>query len=177
MKTEDTPFAGLKVLGNFVSPDARGLFVKTFNAAQFQAAGLAFEVRESYYSVSHRNVLRGMHFQLPPHDHEKLVYVTQGQILDVVVDLRRQSPTYRQTFSLTLDEHARALFIPRGFAHGFLTLSPSATVVYNVATGYEPSADAGIRWNSLDFAWPVAQPIISARDESFPALTDFPTPF
>lgn len=177
MLVEETGFEGLKVLCNFVSHDSRGIFVKTLNKGQFEQAGLAFEVHESYYSVSGPDVLRGMHFQLPPHAHEKLVYVTQGHILDVVVDLRTNSVTYLQTFSLTLEAHKQALFIPQGFAHGFLTLSPTATVVYNVATGYEPSADAGIRWDSLDFAWPVSRPVISERDQAFPLLADFVSPF
>ena len=177
MLAEETDFEGLKVLRNFVSHDSRGIFVKTFNKGQFEQAGLFFEVHESYYSVSGQDVLRGMHFQLPPHAHEKLVYVTQGHILDVVVDLRVASATYQQTFSLSLEAHTHALFIPQGFAHGFLTLSPTATVVYSVATGYEPSADAGIRWDSLDFAWPVSQPVISERDRAFPTLADFVSPF
>lgn len=177
MLVEETGFEGLKVLRNFVSHDNRGTFVKTLNKGQFEQAGLLFEVYESYYSVSGQDVLRGMHFQLPPHAHEKLVYTTQGHILDVVVDLRVTSATYQQVFSLTLEAHTQALFIPQGFAHGFLTLSPTATVVYSVATGYEPSADAGIRWDSLNFAWPVGQPILSERDRVFPTLADFVSPF
>lgn len=177
MPVEETSFEGLKVLRNFVSHDNRGVFIKTFNQIQFEQAGLVFEVRESYYSVSEQDVLRGMHFQLPPHAHEKLVYVTQGRILDVVVDLRAASATYRQVFSLILEEHTHALFIPQGFAHGFLTLSPTATVVYSVATGYEPSADAGVRWDSLGFAWPLRQPVMSVRDQTFPALLDYVSPF
>ena len=177
MVVEETAFEGLKVLRNFVSHDRRGVFVKTFNAEQFEQAGLPLDLRESYYSISHQQVVRGMHFQLPPHDHEKLVYVTAGSILDVVVDLRRTSGTYGQVFSVELVEHQSSLFIPRGFAHGFLALSPNATVVYNVATGYQPTADAGIRWDSLGFAWPVAAPIISDRDAAFPGLTEFNSPF
>ena len=177
MLAEETGFDGLKVLRNFVSHDSRGIFVKTLNKGQFEQAGLHFEVQESYYSVSGKDVLRGMHFQLPPHAHQKLVYVTEGQILDVVVDLRATSATYQQIFSLTLEAHTQALFIPQGFAHGFLTLSPTATVIYSVATGYEPSADAGIRWDSLGFTWPVSQPVISERDRAFPTLADFASPF
>lgn len=177
MVAEDTGFEGLKILRNFVSHDNRGIFIKTFNIAQFKQAGLPTDWRESYYSVSGQNVLRGMHFQLPPHDHEKLVYVTAGSILDVVVDLRRESATYGRTFSVQLDEHATSLCIPRGFAHGFLALTPHATVVYNVATGYEPTADAGIRWNSIVFEWPLTTPTLSVRDAAFPALADFDSPF
>lgn len=177
MVVEETAFEGLKVLRNFVSHDRRGTFIKTFNAAQFAQVGLNTDWQESYYSVSHQGVVRGMHFQLPPHDHEKLVYVTAGQILDVVVDLRPDSATYQQVFSLTLNPHEATLYIPRGFAHGFLALTPDATVVYTVATSYQPTADAGIRWDSLGFAWPVAAPIISDRDAAFPGLAEFNSPF
>jgi len=177
MVVEETEFAGLKILRNFVSRDNRGIFIKTFNSLQFQQVGLATDWRESYYSVSDQGVIRGMHFQLPPHDHEKLVYVTAGSILDVVVDLRSESATYGRSFSVTLAEHATSLYIPRGFAHGFLALTPQATVVYNVATGYEPTADAGIRWDSIGFEWPVASPTLSARDAAFQSLAEFESPF
>lgn len=177
MVVEDTSLVGLKVLRSFVSHDSRGIFVKTYNAAQFAQAGLSFEQQESYYSVSHQGVVRGMHFQLPPHAHEKLVYVTAGRILDVVVDLRRASTTFQQVFSVELEAHKTALYIPQGFAHGFLALTPDATVVYSVATGYQPTADAGVRWDSLGFTWPVAAPIVSDRDAAFPALQDFSSPF
>ena len=177
MVLDETPFEGLKLLRNFVSHDRRGTFIKTFNKSQFQQAGLNTDWQESYYSVSEQHVVRGMHFQLPPHDHEKLVYVTAGHILDVVVDLRRTSTTYGRTFATALAEHENALFIPRGFAHGFLALTSGATVVYCVGTGYQPTADAGIRWDSLGYEWPVADPILSDRDAAFPTLAEFSSPF
>ena len=173
MPTNSTALPGVVLLDNFVSEDRRGAFVKTFHAGDFQGLGLAVDFRESYYSVSHRDVIRGMHFQLPPHAHDKLVYVTQGEIVDVVVDLRADSPTYRQHVALPLAAHRHAVYIPRGCAHGFLTLSDTATVVYAVTGVYAPAADAGIRWDSIGYEWPVSAPIVSDRDAGFLSLADF----
>lgn len=170
MKTKPTAIEGVWLLENFVSQDKRGTFVKTFHVDAFRAQGLATDFQENYYSVSHKNVIRGMHFQLPPHEHAKLVYVTQGSILDVIVDLRRASATYGQHVALSLPEHSHAIYIPKGCAHGFLTLSETATVVYNVTSVYAPQADAGIRWDSFGFEWPVQLPIISDRDAAFGSL-------
>jgi dTDP-4-dehydrorhamnose 3,5-epimerase len=172
MTSSLTDLHGVLLLDNFVSRDKRGLFVKTFHALRFRASGIASEFRESYYSISQRGVLRGMHFQLPPYEHDKLVYVTQGEILDVIVDLRRASPTFGQHLAITLSAHSQAIYIPRGCAHGFLTISDSATVVYNVTSEYEPSADAGIRWDSFGLEWPVNLPIVSDRDAAFGTLAD-----
>jgi dTDP-4-dehydrorhamnose 3,5-epimerase len=172
MKTKSTSIEGVWLLENFVSQDKRGTFVKTFHMEAFCEQGLTTDFRESYYSVSHRNVIRGMHFQLPPHEHDKLVYVTQGDILDVVVDLRPASATYGQHVAISLPEHTHAVYIPRGCAHGFLTLSETATVVYNVTSIYAPKADAGIRWDSFGFEWPVQAPIISDRDSKFETMKE-----
>jgi dTDP-4-dehydrorhamnose 3,5-epimerase len=177
MKANLTALAGVLLLENFVSHDKRGTFVKTFHANSFGADNLAIDFRESYYSVSHKDVIRGMHFQRPPHEHDKLVYVTQGRILDVIVDLRPDSPSYLQHVAIQLNEHASSVYIPRGCAHGFLTLSDTATVIYNVTSVYEPSADAGIRWDSIGFNWPTRTPIVSDRDAAFSALADYQSPF
>jgi dTDP-4-dehydrorhamnose 3,5-epimerase len=173
MKTKSTSIEGVWLLENFVSQDKRGTFVKTFHADAFREQGLIVNFQESYYSLSHKDVIRGMHFQLPPHEHDKLVYVTQGNILDVIVDLRPVSATYGQHVAISLSEHTHAVYIPRGCAHGFLTLSETATVVYNVTSVYAPQADSGIRWDSFDFKWPVQVPIISDRDSNFETMNEF----
>lgn len=170
MKTKSTSLEGVWLLENFVSQDKRGTFVKTFHTDAFREQGLTTDFQESYYSVSHKDVIRGMHFQLPPYEHDKLVYVTQGSILDVIVDLRPASATYKQHVAISLPEHSYSVYIPRGCAHGFLTLSEIATVVYNVTSVYAPQADAGIRWDSFGFEWPVQVPIISDRDAAFGSL-------
>lgn len=177
MKTESTSIEGIWLLQNFISQDKRGTFVKTFHADAFREQGLATDFQENYYSVSHKDVIRGMHFQLPPHAHEKLVYVTQGNILDVIVDLRPASATYGQHVAITLSEYTQAIYIPKGCAHGFLTLSETATVVYNVTSVYAPQADAGIRWDSFGFEWPVQTPIVSDRDAAFGSIATLITVF
>jgi len=161
-----------------VFADARGTFVKTFRSDFPAEYGIATVYAEEYYSVSKRGVLRGMHFQLPPHDHDKLVYCTAGEVLDAVLDLRVGSPTYGEAATVTLTgERANMLFIPRGCAHGFYTLSESATMMYKVTSVYAPQHDAGIRFDSAAIEWPAGEPIMSDRDKGFPALRDFASPF
>ncbi len=163
---------GVYLIKNFVAHDQRGSFIKTFHKEKFREIGFQHEFRESYYSLSVKNVIRGMHFQRPPHDHEKLVYVTAGKILDVVLDLRITSPTFGQSIAVEMVEHSHSIFIPKGCAHGFLTLSDTATVAYSVTTVYDKDADDGIRWDSFGFNWPVTDPILSERDRSFGALNE-----
>lgn len=174
MTIEKTLLKDVFIFNNFNVNDDRGVFVKTFNKNAFNEQKLNFEIRESYFSNSKRNVIRGMHFQLPPHDHEKLVYVPKGAILDVVVDLRKKSPTYGKHISVELsDQNKKSIFIPKGFAHGFKSLLDDTITVYNVATEYNTSADTGIHYNSFGFDWKVDKPIISQRDFTFESLNNF----
>ena len=178
MKIDKTIIEGVYIINNFNVHDDRGLFVKTFNNNGFKSNDINFEIRESYYSISKKNVIRGMHFQLPPHDHEKLVYVPFGEIIDVVVDLRRNSPTYKKYISVKLSaENKKSIFIPKGLAHGFKSLKNNTVTVYNVATEYNNDADYGILYNSFDFDWEITNPIISTRDKSFVNLNNFKSPF
>jgi dTDP-4-dehydrorhamnose 3,5-epimerase len=174
MKIEKTEIEGVYIIDNFNAADERGLFVKTYNKALFEEYNIDFEIRESYYSISKKNVIRGMHFQLPPYDHEKFVYVAKGSILDVIVDLRKKSKTYKQYLSINLsEENKKAIFIPKGLAHGFKSLVNDTITVYNVATEYNNTADAGISYDSFGFDWEVKMPILSARDASFNILKEF----
>ncbi len=177
MKFHEKPFTGVYEIEGYNAADARGIFVKIFNKDSFESKGLATGFCENYYSVSKKDVIRGMHFQLPPFSHCKLVYVTEGEILDVIIDLRRKSKTFGRFLSLNLKALGNAVYIPEGFAHGFLTLSPSATVLYQVTSVHEPSADSGIRWDSFGFEWPVSSPVLSDRDQSFISFTEFQSPF
>ena len=153
-------------------------FVKTFHAERFTERGLPVDWREEYYSKSVKGVIRGMHFQTPPHDHEKLVYCMQGQVLDVVVDLRKHSPSFGKHVAIQLDaERGHGLLIPKGMAHGFLALTDTVLMAYKVTTVYAPANDAGIRWDSLGVNWGVDQPIVSTRDRAHPPLADFVSPF
>lgn len=158
--------------------DARGCFVKTYHEDAWRELGLNMVFGEQNYSVSSKGVLRGMHFQLPPRDHDKAVTCIVGCVLDVVVDLRKGSPTFGQAegFELSFERH-NVLFVPRGLAHGFYVLSETAIVSYSVSTVYNPQLDAGIRWDSLAFDWPDPQPLLSDRDRQLPLLKDFDSPF
>lgn len=158
--------------------DQRGKFIKIFHRDMFRQHGLNTDWQEEYYSVSHQGVLRGLHFQLPPHDHAKLVYCTSGEVMDVVVDLRKGSPKYGKSIVFNLSaSKGNMVYIPRGMAHGFYTLSPSATMHYMVETVYAPNHDAGILWNSIAIDWPNDNPVISERDSNFPEISAFVSPF
>ncbi len=161
-----------------VLDDARGRFVKVFHEAAFAELGLETNFVEEYYSVSHKNVVRGMHFQRPPMDHIKMVYCVQGEVMDVVVDLRVGSPSYGQhaVFELSAGK-ANSIYIPKGMAHGFRALSENTVMVYKVSTVYSPEHDMGVLWDSLGIAWPTNEPIMSARDRCFPTFTQFESPF
>jgi dTDP-4-dehydrorhamnose 3,5-epimerase len=177
-----TPLSGLQEIHPRFFADARGSFVKTFHAELFRKAGLDFQPAEEFYSVSAAGVVRGMHFQLPPHDHAKLVYCPAGRVLDVIVDLRKNSKTYGEHFSRELSAENRVmLYIPSGFAHGFLALEAGSMMVYQTSTVHAPESDAGIHWESFGFDWPLKaanlSPILSDRDRAFPALADFASPF
>lgn len=174
----ETPLMGCLEIRPRVSEDTRGRFVKTFHQPAFQEFGLDVQWAEEYYSVSHRGVLRGLHFQLPPHDHEKLVYCVFGEVLDAAVDLRLGSPTYGQHVTFRLDaQQATMIYLPRGLAHGFFTLSEKAILMYKVSSVYSPQHDAGIRWDTAGIQWPVDTPVLSDRDQNFPALKNFSSPF
>jgi dTDP-4-dehydrorhamnose 3,5-epimerase len=178
MELVPTELPGLKIIRPKIFQDARGTFVKTFHRETFRQLGLDFEPREEFYSTSGKNVLRGMHFQLPPAAHAKLVYCIVGRVLDVVLDLRKDSPTFGRSVARELNATSREMFfIPVGFAHGFLALEDDATMVYQTSTVHSPAHDAGIIWNSFGFDWPVKNPVMSERDQKFPALRDFASPF
>lgn len=158
--------------------DTRGSFVKAFQATAFRELGLEAGFAESYYSVSQPNVLRGMHFQLPPCDGAKLVYCLQGAVLDVALDLRVGSPCFARhtTFELSAGR-ASAAYMPRGVAHGFFTREGPATLVYQVSSEYNPELDSGVLWSSIGLDWPNAKPVCSVRDSNFVSLNDFVSPF
>lgn len=148
--------------------DKRGTFVKTFNHNLFTKNGINASFRESFYSISCKNSLRGMHYQKSPHQIAKLIYCIDGEILDVFLDIRKDSPTYGQFDSHILTQkNAKMVYLPEGIAHGFLTLSEKSTVVYLQSKEYNQEADAGILWNSFGMNWGIDDPIISDRDKNF----------
>jgi len=170
----DTSIEGLFIIECKRHEDERGAFVKVFHKDIFEDNGLQTNFVESYYSVSKLNVIRGMHFQIPPKQCAKLVYVTKGKICDVVIDLRKNSKTSGRFFSMELsDTNNKMLYIPEGFAHGFKTLSGKAMVTYLQTGVYDAGCDSGVLWNSFGFDWQINGPVISQRDASFQTLNDF----
>ena len=173
-----TAIPGCIELQPAVLADGRGAFVKTFRQDWFAEAGMRTDWVEQYYSVSEKGVLRGLHFQLPPHDHAKLVYCTAGEVMDVAVDLRVDSPTFGRHVCVTLSAgKGNMLYLESGLAHGFYTLSDSATMLYSVTSVHAPGHDAGIRWDSAGIPWPDGNPRLSERDQALPPLREFASPF
>ena len=173
MEPENTFIEGLKLIHLKRFADNRGSFIKVFNTDLFEKNNLQTNFKESYYSVSSKNVIRGMHFQIPPFEHTKLVYVNQGTILDVVLDIRKESATYGKYFSIQLDYKTPTLvYIPVGCAHGFLSLEDNTMVTYMQTSVYHPASDKGIHYNSFGMDWNVESPILSDRDLLFPDLCD-----
>ncbi|MBX4197921.1 dTDP-4-dehydrorhamnose 3,5-epimerase [Candidatus Parcubacteria bacterium] len=178
MKIIPTKLKDLYIIEPDVFSDERGLLTKPFHKNTFVEHGLVSIFEESFFSISKKNVIRGMHFQIPNQDHAKLVYVPSGAILDAVVDLRTGSPTYGQyeTVELSSENH-RMIYIPSGFAHGFLALKDNSCTTYLQSTMRSAEHEGGIRFDSFGFNWPVAHPIVSKRDQEFPSLAEFKSPF
>ncbi len=163
--------------------DDRGFFVETYNERDFHKAGITTAFLQDNHSLSRPpTVLRGLHFQKPPHAQAKLIRVLSGAIFDVAVDIRKGSPTFGKWVGehLTAD-NGRQLFVPEGFAHGFVTLEPDTEVAYKVSSLYAPESDAGIAWNdpeiAIDWQTSVDNVILSAKDEKHPLLLDCNTGF
>ena len=152
--------------------DERGFFARTWCEREFTEHGIDPRIAQRSVSFNRlRGTLRGLHFQAPPHEEPKLVRCTQGAIHDVIVDLRRASPTHRRWFAVELTaENRRTLYVPPGFAHGFQTLIDDAEILYHMAEPYVPGSARGVRWNDPAFGidWPIAPPFMSERDATYP---------
>ncbi len=161
-----------------VFPDSRGHFVKLFSGEVFAKHGLTSNFPELACSVSKKGVLRGLHFQLPPADHAKIVYCVEGRVIDAVVDLRVGSPTYSKGLLYEIDAaKGNGLYIPRGFAHGFYVPVDKAVFVYKIETPWVPALDSGIAWDSASLDWPDKSPVLSEKDGKLTKLQDFRSPF
>ncbi len=173
-----TPIEGCFEIQPRVFEDQRGRFVKLFHEGFFREHGLQTEYEEEYYSVSPARVIRGLHFQVPPKAHVKLVSCVLGSILDVVYDLRSDTPSSGEVFSLELSaEKGNMLYVPEGLAHGFYALSERALFVSMNSKKFAPECDRGIRWDSIPFDWPDKDPIVSEKDRSMVPLNAFDNPF
>ena len=178
MKFMETSLAGCYEITPQVFRDNRGTFVKTFHEDQFGCMGLRTDWREEYYSVSNRDVIRGMHFQTPPKQHAKMVYCLHGAVQDVMLDLRTGSPTFGVCLAIELSaDKGNIIYIPEGLAHGFCTLTDQAILQYKVTSTYSAEHDSGILWSSIPVEWKCATPILSVRDSVFVTLDDFQSPF
>ena len=178
MKFIPTEFPGLQVIEARRLEDDRGYFVKTFHKDTLLAAGIDEPVAEVYYSRSNKGAVRGLHFQTPPHDHSKIVFCLQGKIFDAVVDLRKSSPTFGKHFTMEMDgDTPRGLYVPAGFAHGFIALSDDVLFMNATNTVWNGDADGGIHWQSCGIAWPDVAPIVSDKDQNLPSFNDYESPF
>tara|TARA_R110002072_G_scaffold22615_1_gene79402 strand:+ start:237390 stop:237935 length:546 start_codon:yes stop_codon:yes gene_type:complete len=178
LEINNTPLEDCFLLTPKIFWDKRGFFCETFNKRQFElATGLKREFVQDNQSVSSYGVLRGLHYQKGPNAQAKLVRVIQGKVLDIVVDLRKESPTFGKHFSVILDdENFHQLYVPRGFAHGFVTLSKSSVFAYKCDNFYDSSTEGGIIYNdatlSLDWHLPKEDLIISEKDQKLPAFRE-----
>ncbi len=171
-----TTLPGVIVLQSTLHTDARGYFFEIWNQRHHESAQLPAVFEQDNISFSGPGVLRGLHFQ-HPQAQGKLVCVLRGEIFDVAVDIRVGSPTFKHWFGVTLSAvNHRQIYIPEGFAHGFCVTGTEALVMYKCTQAYLPEADAVLRWDDeeIGIAWPVAQPLLSAKDAAAPTLQDFP---
>ena len=159
--------------------DDRGCFSESYKRSAFHEAGVALDFVQDNMVCSHKHVLRGLHYQLPPHAQGKLVAVSRGEIVDVAVDLRANEATCGQWVSVHLTADGGMLWVPPGFAHGYVVLSDVADVTYKVTSEYEPTFDRGIRWNdeALGIRWPIKEPILSTKDQALPSFAEAENPF
>lgn len=168
---EKTNIQGIYLIHLEKNEDPRGFFARTFDRDEFLSHGLGFEIVQISLSYNkQRGTVRGMHVQLPPHEEEKLVQCVRGEIVDIVLDLRKDSPTYKQHLSITLNEQNNDLiYIPNGVAHGFQTQRDNTVIQYHMSTVYVPESSSGMRWNdpAFNIKWPLPITIISDRDNSY----------
>jgi dTDP-4-dehydrorhamnose 3,5-epimerase len=171
-----TPIEGVAVIDLDLRQDDRGFFARSFDTSEFAAAGLEPLVDQCNISFNHKaGTLRGMHFQIAPHPEAKLVRCIRGRLLDVIVDMRPESPTRLQHVAVELSaDNRRSFYVPPYFAHAYLTLEDDTEVMYQVSGSYEPTAERGLRWNDplLGIEWPIEVTTISAKDASWPLLSE-----
>jgi len=180
MVAEKTFIAGLLVIKPKVFEDQRGYFFESYNEKLLQAAGLNAHFVQDNQSLSQKNVLRGLHFQAPPFAQGKLVRVIKGSVLDVVVDIRKRSATYGKHFALELSEENKTmLWVPEGFAHGFLTMRDETIFYYKCNNYYNKESEGCVMWNDTDLGinWNVASPVLSEKDKTGTPFRNFNSPF
>jgi dTDP-4-dehydrorhamnose 3,5-epimerase len=180
MRIETTGLTGVVILTPQRHADARGWFVESWNAAKLKEAGISVDfVQDNHAYSAAKATLRGLHLQRPPKAQDKLVRCVRGAILDVVVDARRGLPSYGLWDSVELSaENGRQIFVPKGFLHGYVTLTEDAEVQYKCSDFYAPDCAATVRWDSLGIDWQLnSDPVLSGNDAAAPAFADWTSPF
>jgi dTDP-4-dehydrorhamnose 3,5-epimerase len=169
---------GVFELSLFQHHDKRGSFVKPWHLPSQCQYGIAFEIRESFWSVSGKGDIRGMHFQVPPYENKKVVCCQKGKVQDVLLDLRSDSVTFGKSANLELSErNANAVYIPAGVAHGFQGLEDVNQLLYYTSYEYVPESDYGVHWDSFKHCWPLPAENISVRDQNHPMFSEYKSPF
>lgn len=172
MKVTKTGLPGVIIIETDVFQDDRGFFMETYHQARYDTMGIKARFVQDNLSYSRKGVLRGLHYQ-SPHGQGKLVYAVKGEVFDVAVDIRKGSPTFGRWVGVTLSgQNKRQLYIPEGFAHGFVVVSDEAVFAYKCTDFYHPETERGIIWNDPDIGieWPVKDPVLSPKDASYPRL-------
>ncbi len=180
MKITTNQINGILIIEPQIFKDSRGYFFESYNEEKFNKAGIEAKFVQDNQSLSQKGAIRGMHFQAPPYEQGKLVRVAQGAVMDVVVDIRKNSPTYGKSFNIILSAENQLMFwIPPGFAHGFETLIDNTLFLYKCTNGYNKASEGGLFWNdpTLEIKWQTAEPIVSDKDQILPSLKDFNSPF
>ncbi len=180
MQTVTTLFRGLLIFEPRVFNDERGYFLETWNKETFNNAGVPYDFVQDNQSGSVKDVVRGLHFQLPPYEQGKLVRVLAGAVLDIAVDLRKKEPTYGMYFAMVLEASKnQLLFIPPGFAHGFRTLANDTIFSYKCTKVYNSASERAILWNdpALNIDWGITDPLLSPKDKNAQLFNDFDSPF
>jgi dTDP-4-dehydrorhamnose 3,5-epimerase len=181
MKFTETELRGVWIIEPVVHGDERGFFLECFTAREMEGHGLPGNfVQDNHARSLAAGVVRGLHFQKPPFAQAKLVRVVRGSVFDVAIDLRKTSATFGKCCCVTLsEENKKMLFVPKGFAHGYCTMTADSEFLYKVDEYYSPGHDAGIRWNDPDIAirWPVAGPTLSKKDLALPFFREIESPF
>lgn len=183
MQCKSLDIPDIKLLQPVKYDDSRGFFSEIYNTGDLAEAGIELDIVQENFSLSkHAYTIRGIHFQTPPYEQTKLVQVVSGAIYDVAVDLRKGSPWYGKFVGAEISaKEWNQILVPAGFGHGFCTLEPNTAVIYKVTQRFSKQHDTGIFWNDpeLDIPWPLGntKPLLSAKDEALPMLTNFSTPF
>lgn len=171
---EPTEFEGVYIINKSYIADDRGATMAVYNKQLFDAYGIDFALNDLVFTAHNKDVIRGIHFQESPEPQEKLVGVVQGSIKDIIVDLRPESSTFKQVMEIELSaDENKLVYIPEGFGHGMVSLEDNTLTFFAVSGAYNQELNKGIKWDSIDYNWGVAEPIVSEADESWPTLDEY----